>query len=137
MNILQECQGVPSKAMPEVGSQTDTNAAAKKRKQAHWQTLITDETFDGFSIADDDEIINTNDCQTETGGLSFKECMEELRKAANPRTSNDEQDEEDASHNLHRSLVNLLNTFRQGLDGQRRRIMIRRTHGGSWQKLPG
>jgi hypothetical protein len=102
--------------MPEVGGQTDTNAPPKKRKRAHRQTLITDENLDGFGIADDDEIINTNDYQTETGGVSFKECMEKLRKAANPRASGDERDEEDGSRRLRPSLANLVNTFLQGLD---------------------
>jgi hypothetical protein len=103
--------------LQESQAQTDTNPAPKKRKRPHRQTLITDENLDGIGIADDDdEDINMDDYQTETGGVSFKECMEKLRKAANPRASDDEPDEEEGSRRLRPSLANLVNTFLQGLD---------------------
>jgi hypothetical protein len=59
------------------------------------------EDLDGCDIADDDDdMINQNDYQTERGDLSFKECVEKLRKAANPRADYDKPDEQEEGHRL-------------------------------------
>jgi hypothetical protein len=68
--------------MLDARGRTTTKPAHKNRKRAPPQNLITDEDLDGPNIANDDDMINHDDYQKHAGGMSFKECMEKLRKAA-------------------------------------------------------
>jgi hypothetical protein len=68
--------------MLDARGRTNTKPARKKGKRAHPQNLTTDEDLDGPNIANDDDMINHDDYQKHADGMSFKECMEKLRKAA-------------------------------------------------------